>query len=110
VQVMGVNKCGVGGVQYIPVSHDTNGGGSGPLPIVVPYPNAADDKFSLDFSQYPEGTYYIYIYDMYSNLMYYGESQNAEKTISTIDLPNGIYFLHFYNGTEIIQMQLLVQH
>jgi hypothetical protein len=42
--------------------------------------------------------------------MYYGESQNAEKTISTIDLPNGIYFLHFYNGIEIIQMQLLIQH
>lgn len=110
VQVMGVNKCGVGGAQYIQVSHDNNGGGSGPLPIVSPYPNAADDKFTLDFSQYPEGIYTIYIYDMYSNLKYYGETQNAEKTISTVDLPNGIYFLHFYNGTEIIQMQLLVQH
>jgi len=110
VQVMGVNKCGVGGAQFIQVSHDNNGGGSGPLPIVSPYPNAADDKFTLDFSQYPEGLYTIYIYDMYSNLKYYGETQNAEKTINTVDLPNGIYFLHFYNGTEIIQMQLLIQH
>ncbi|PKP24783.1 MAG: hypothetical protein CVU03_10930 [Bacteroidetes bacterium HGW-Bacteroidetes-2] len=45
--------------------YQPNGGGSGQLPIVNPYPNAADNLVNLDFSEYPEGTYYIYIYDIY---------------------------------------------
>jgi hypothetical protein len=110
VQIMGVNKCGIGPVVYMEVAHDNNGGGSGQLPIVNPYPNAADNLVNLDFSEYPEGTYYIYIYDIYGILKYYGETSNTLKTISTINLPNGLYFLNYYNGMEIIQMQLLVQH
>jgi hypothetical protein len=110
VQVMGVNKCGIGPAQYIQVSHDNNGGGSGPLPIVSPYPNAADDSFTLDFSEYPTGTYYIYIYDIYGILKYSGVTSNTVRTINTINLPNGLYFLNYQNGQEIIQQQLLIQH
>jgi len=110
VQLMGVNKCNVGPAIYLEVVHEGSGGGGGPLPIVNPIPNAADDKFTLDFSDYPEGIYYIYLYDIYSNLVYYGETNNAAKEVSTMHLPNGLYFLHFYNGVEIIQTQLLIQH
>ncbi|MBA3985576.1 MAG: T9SS type A sorting domain-containing protein [Flavobacteriales bacterium] len=79
-------------------------------PIVAPYPNAADDLVNLDFSDYPEGTYYIYIYDIYGILKYYGETSNTLKTISTVNLPNGLYFLSYYNGIEILQTQLRIQH
>jgi len=109
VQIMGVNKCGIGPAVYLEVVHENSGGG-GQLPIVSPYPNAADNEVNLDFSEYPEGTYYIYIYDIYGILKYYGETSNTVKTINTVDLPNGLYFLNYYNGLEIIQMQLLVQH
>lgn len=109
VQIMGVNKCGIGPAVYMEVVHENSGGG-GQLPIVAPYPNAADNEVNLDFSEYPEGTYYIYIYDIYGILKYYGETSNTLKTISTVNLPNGLYFLNYYNGVEIIQMQLLIQH
>jgi hypothetical protein len=109
VQIMGVNKCGIGPAVYMEVVHENSGGG-GQLPIVAPYPNAADNEVNLDFSEYPEGTYYIYIYDIYGILKYYGETSNTLKTISTVNLPNGLYFLNYYNGIEIIQMQLLIQH
>jgi hypothetical protein len=109
VQIMGVNKCGIGPAVYMEVIHKNSGGG-GQLPIVAPYPNAADDEVNLDFSEYPEGTYYIYIYDIYGILKYYGETSNTLKTISTIELPNGLYFLNYYNGYEIIQQNLLIQH
>lgn len=109
VQIMGVNKCGVGPAVYLEVVHDNSSGG-GQLPIVSPYPNAADDEVNLDFSEYPEGTYYIYIYDIYGVLKYYGETSNTVKTINTVNLPNGLYFLNYYNGIEIIQMQLLIEH
>lgn len=109
VQIMGVNKCGIGPAVYLEVVHDNSSGG-GQLPIVSPYPNAADDEVNLDFSEYPEGTYDIYIYDIYGVLKYYGETSNTVKTINTVNLPNGLYFLNYYNGIEIIQMQLLIQH
>ncbi len=73
-------------------------------------PNSADENFILDFSSYPEGTYYIYIYDQYSNILYEGESINIEKTVGTIDIPNGLYYLHIHNGNEVITQQLIINH
>ena len=82
VQLMGVNKCGIGGAAIMYVEHgNCTGPGCGEIPFAPPnpVPNSSDESFSLDFSDYPEGTYYIYIYDRYSNIIYYGESNNAEK-------------------------------
>ncbi len=60
--------------------------------------------------------YRLYLYSsecnlgIYGVLKYYGETSNSVKTINTVNLPNGLYFLNYYNGLEIIQMQLLIQH
>ncbi len=58
VQLAGVNSCGEGSANMIYVEHGSGGGGDPPIPV-VPYPNSADTGFNLDFSTYPEGTYYI---------------------------------------------------
>ena len=107
VQLMGVNACGPGDAAILYVEHGNGGGGTVPA---VPYPNTTDTSFNLDFSTYPSGTYYIYIYDSYSNIMYEGESSNIEKTVETVNIPNGVYFLHIHNGNEVSIMQLVVEH
>jgi hypothetical protein len=108
VQLMGRNQCGLGDAAILYVEHD-GGGGGGNMPV-VPYPNTSDTEFNLDFSSYPEGTYYIYIYDMYSNIYYQGESSNIEKTVHTSNIPNGLYYLHVHDGNDVSAMQLIIQH
>lgn len=79
--------------------------------MVVPYPNAADSFFSLDFSTYPPDTlYYIYIYDQFQNTVYSGETTNVVKTINTEAFPTDTYFLHIYIEGELTAKQLYVQH
>ncbi|MCH7785078.1 MAG: hypothetical protein IIB06_06630 [Bacteroidetes bacterium] len=63
---MGVNKCGVGGVALLSVVHGSGGGGAPVAPD--PIPNSANESFTLDFSNHPEGIYYIY--DIFSNIIY----------------------------------------
>lgn len=110
VQLMGENSCGVGDAQILYVEHGEGGSGQQQLPV-YPYPNTADNAFNLDFSTYPSGSnYQIYIYDAYSNVIYEGSSENINKTISTLDIPTGNYFLHIHTDEEILQYQLIIQH
>jgi hypothetical protein len=64
-----------------------------PIPV-VPYPNSSDQEFKLDFRTLALGSYYIIIYDENSNIKYQGGSGNYEKKVQTLDIPNGIYYLH----------------
>lgn len=109
VQLMGVNSCGNGDAAIIYVEHGQGGGGQQQAPV-YPYPNTSDDAFNLDFSTYPSGTYEINIYDAYSNVIYQGSSSNIEKTVSTLEIPNGSYFLHIHMDTEVLQYQLIINH
>lgn len=109
VQLMGVNNCGNGDAAIIYVEHGQGGSGQQQAPV-YPYPNTSVEAFNLDFTTYPSGNYEINIYDAYSNLMYQGSSSNIEKTISTLEMPNGNYFLHIHLDTEVLQYQLIINH
>ncbi len=113
VQVMASNKCGLGGADYLYVEHgNCTGSGCGGIPVVPPnpVPNAANESFKLDFTSYPAGNYTINIYDIYSNTVYSGVSTNIEKTISTINIPAGTYYLHINDGNETYIHQLVINH
>ncbi len=47
---------------------------------------------------------------MYSNILCEGQSSNVEKTVSTINIPNGLYYLHIHDGNEVITKQLIIEH
>lgn len=109
VQVMGVNDCGAGDARIMSVSHGNNGSGQQQSPV-FPYPNASDDAFHLDFSSLSSGTYNIDLFNVQGQNVYAGQSSNVEKTINTLSIDNGTYFLHVSNGQEIWQFQLIVEH
>lgn len=110
VQLVSVNSCGEGGSKHIYVTHDNSGNCTTCYDPVYPYPNSADNEFSLDFTQHPDKTYLIKIYNQYSSIVYEGESANIEKTIYTANLDNGTYFLHIHEDDNVTIKQLIVQH
>ncbi|MCF6307576.1 MAG: T9SS type A sorting domain-containing protein [Flavobacteriaceae bacterium] len=112
VQLIAVNSCGPGGSLHIEVEHDNSGGSCTSCDALPPdpIPNSADENFKLDFSDHPEGTYYIYIYDQFSNLMYQGQSTNIDKTVETTNIPSGLYYLHIHDINGVTMKQLFIEH
>ncbi len=110
VEFMGTNNCGQGAPIYLDVVHGQGGPGGGQNQSPVPVPNSADDNFSLDFTEYPEGTFYIFIYDENAVLQYEGQSTNIDKVISTSELPQGHYFLHIHDINGLTIKHLFVEH
>ena len=102
------NSCGEGNYSGLEITQYN----SGPCitcldPLeIVPYPNSANVSFKLDFREHGEGTFYIYIYDEFSNIMYQGSTSNVEKTVFTQDIPPGTYFLHIHTADEVTYQQL----
>ncbi len=109
VQVMGVNDCGPGDATMLTVSHGNNGSGQQQAPV-FPYPNASDDAFHLDFSGMSAGNYSINIFDPLGQNMYTGHSTNVHKTINTLSIEPGTYFLHVSDGADLWQFQLIIDH
>ena len=109
VQVMGVNDCGPGDATIKSVIHGNNGSGQQQSPI-FPYPNASDDAFHLDFSRLGAGSYSINIFDALGQNVYSGQSSNVEKTINTLSIDGGTYFLHVSDGEQLWQFQLIIDH
>ncbi len=113
IQVMAKNKCGLGGAKIMAVAHgNCTGPGCGGSAIVPPnpIPNSSNTSFSLDFTTYPVGTYYIYIYDINYNTVYSGATSNIEKTVETSSIPSGTYYLHIHDGNDIYTQQLIITH
>ena len=109
VQVMGVNDCGPGDATIKLVIHGNNGSGQQQSPI-FPYPNASDDAFHLDFSRLGAGSYSINIFDALGQNIYSGQRSNVEKTINTLSIDGGTYFLHVSDGEQLWQFQLIIDH
>ena len=108
VQVWGVNKCGNSGAEIMWVEHGSGGSGT---PRIVVYPNEADEELNLDLSNMPNGTLYVYLYDSSYNIVYYDEQTNDTlKTINTLGLDEGIYYLHVYDGVTIEIKQIIINH
>lgn len=110
VQFFGRNRCGDGGAALKAVEHGSGGNCTNCESDIYPYPNEADSHFNLDFSSLPEGYYQIYLYNAYSNMVYQGVSSNIERIVSTLDLPEGIYYLHIHINNEVTIKQLMVNH
>ncbi|MDA9284438.1 peptidylprolyl isomerase [Flavobacteriaceae bacterium] len=102
------NSCGEGNYSWLEITQYNSGPCNtclDPLEI-VPYPNSANVSFKLDFREHGEGTFYIYIYDEFSNIMYQGSTSSVEKTVFTQDIPPGTYFLHIHTADEVTYQQL----
>ena len=80
----------------------------GPDPLIVYYPNPADSLLEIDMSLQQYKIFDIVIYDEGQTVKYSGQSTNVIKSIDTFNLVNSTYYLHIYDGTELILSKILI--
>lgn len=119
VQVMGVNKCGVGGSKSLYVTIGTPGGkppGGGGIPLnldggssanIEAYPNPVTDEFMVSLAT--NTTSKIQLYDVNGKLVLTKETTQRNEIIKTSNLANGIYFLQVKGETSAIK-KIIVKH
>lgn len=74
------------------------------------YPNPADHTLTLDLTNREPGSYVYYLYNEQGNIVKTENVSNRIVNISTSSLPEGIYFLHFYESEIPIIKQIFIQH
>ena len=52
----------------------------------------------------------INIFDALGQNVYSGQSNNVQKTINTLSIDGGTYFLHVSDGEQLWQFQLIIDH
>jgi len=112
VRAYGINPCGEGDFGNNRICVKNSGDGvtecdPEPQPIFY-YPNPANSLLEIDLSLQDYKIFDVYIYDEYQTVRYYDQSTNVVKTVDTFNLTNGTYYLHIYDGSEVILSAILI--
>lgn len=119
VQVMGVNKCGVGSSKSLYVTIGGPGEvppGSGGIPITLGdgtdgtikvSPNPVKEEFIISLASNTKST--IQLYDVNGKSVYSKNTSKKSEIVKTAYLSNGIYFLQIIGETNAIK-KLIVKH
>jgi len=109
--VYGINECGNGVEPDPDTGLDVNVSGVNPQCIVddiIYYPNPANDLLQIDLSLQDYKVFDIVVYNDSQIAVYTDQSTNVVKTIDTFNLPNDTYYLHIYDGNNLILSKILI--
>jgi len=112
VRAYGINPCGDGFYSDNEICVKNYGDGAPecdpePLPIIY-YPNPASSILEIDLSLQEYKTFNVVIYDETQTVRHSEDSTNIVKTIDVMSLENGTYYLHVYDGNELILSKILI--
>lgn len=119
IQVMGVNKCGIGSSKSLSVSIGNPGGdppGGGGIPFTLGggsnraieiYPNPVKDEFVVSLASNTKSS--IQLFNLNGKLVYTKNTLQNSEVIKTTNLSNGIYFLQIQGETNAIK-KIIVKH
>jgi hypothetical protein len=115
VTVRGLNPCGDGGYgEFNDVcveNVDDPEGDTCTPPIPQPiyyYPNPSSSILEIDLSLQDYKVFDVVIYDENQTVKYSDQSTNVVKTVDTFNLTNGTYYLHIYDGSDVILSAILI--
>ncbi len=116
VTVQGTNPCGDGfnggqSNEICVVNEDDLEGDIECDPLPTPiyyYPNPTSSLLEIDLSLQPYKIFDIVIYDENQTVKYSDQSTNVVKTVDTFNLNNGTYYLHIYDGSDLILSVILI--
>ena len=115
VTVKGINPCGesdFGIDNDICVTNlDDPEGDTCTPPIPQPiyyYPNPSSSILEIDLSLQDYKVFDVVIYDENQTVRYSDQSTNVVKSIDTFNLTNGTYYLHIYDGSNLILSAILI--
>ncbi len=75
---------------------------------IIYYPNPANDLLSVDLTLQDYKVFTILIYDEAQTVKYSGQSTNVVKSVEVFNLINGTYYLHIYDGSDLILSKILI--
>ena len=117
VTVRGRNPCGLGSNgNYNEICVTNTDDPEGDIdcddnPVIYYYPNPAESLLEVDLSLQDYKVFDIVIYDENQTVKYTGQSTNVVKSIDATGLPNGMYYMHIYDGDEqILNAILYINH
>lgn len=122
VQVMGKNKCGLGGARTMSVSHGSGGGGGIPKP--APQNDETVEETTLHHLPNPViksfytgsiktilgNNFRLSLYDTTGKMVLSREGLKGEETIDVSKLQNGLYILKASNGQQEVTKKLMVKN
>jgi len=115
VTVAGKNPCGLGDYgdfnQICVENADDPEGDTCTSPIPQPiyyYPNPSDSLLQIDLSLQDYKVFDVVIYDENQQSVYTGQSENVVKTVDVANLSNDTYYLHIYDGGNLILSAILI--
>ena len=115
VKVRGENPCGTGlygfDNQICVENADDPEGDTCTPPIPQPiyyYPNPSSSILEIDLSLQDYKVFDVVIYDENQTVRYSDQSVNVVKTVDTFNLTNGTYYLHIYDGSDVILSAILI--
>ncbi len=121
VQVMGKNKCGVGGAKTKSVSHSSSGGGGIPLKTQFDgigvsitenqiYPNPANERINILLKNRADLTFVnVTLSSMDGKVLFKSQNKNL-SVVPTEHLTNGVYILNIITDQEIVQKSIIISH
>tara|TARA_R110000787_G_scaffold285949_1_gene402830 strand:- start:18587 stop:20308 length:1722 start_codon:yes stop_codon:yes gene_type:complete len=101
----GLNECGEGIEDTLDIDSDDDDCEDADI---VYYPNPADDLLQIDLSLQDYKVFDIVVYNNNQVAVYTDQSTNVVKTIDTFNLSNDTYYLHIYDGSELILSKILI--
>jgi len=115
VTIYGENSCGLGSNgednDLCVVNLDDNDGepdcSTPPQPIYY-YPNPANSLLEIDLSLQEYKVFDVIIYNENQIVQYSGQSTNIIKTVDVASLTNGTFYLHIYDGSDLILSAILI--
>jgi len=115
IKTYGINPCGDGDSgdfnEICVVNSDDPEGDTECDPLPSPiyyYPNPAGSLLQIDLSLQPYKIFDVVIYDENQTVKYSDQSENVVKTVDTFNLTNGTYYLHIYDGSDLILSAILI--
>ncbi|MDP9048262.1 MAG: T9SS type A sorting domain-containing protein [Bacteroidota bacterium] len=125
-QCQAVTPCGT--AIYNGYAYNTTCGGGGYArtnQAVVIYPNPASTSMTVTNNKIPAATdpsgnpngnvpqsYQVKVYDDKGKIIKSAQNEHGspDVTVSTADMPNGNYFLHIIQGSNVIEKQVMIRH
>jgi len=112
--IYGINVCGDGtvplagnGLEVNVSSTDPNCPGSD-YPEIIYYPNPANSLLSVDLSLQEYKIFTLIVFDEFQSVIRQEQCTNVVETINTSSILNGTYYLHIYDGAELILDKILI--
>jgi len=75
---------------------------------IIYYPNPANDLLQIDLSLQDYKVFDIVVYNNSQVAVYTDQSTNVVKTLDTFNLSNDTYYLHIYDGDNLILSKILI--